>query len=135
MVANANTKGNNPKRITVGGKVGGNAGGNAGGKTKSNVNNNAGQTRRDNSISLIFNGDTGMNQIVYVKQFMSKRSGTQMLKFIVYDFNKNVKYSFTKPLYYVLKVAYPNLDVGDDQITIIGQLTPKTQPNSTTNGQ
>jgi hypothetical protein len=120
---NTNVGGGN-KNFVVGGYGGarkpyntGNAG-NA--SNASNTGNVGGPRNNDESIKFMVDGK---NALIFARLFRTKRNGTQMVKFIIYDFDALKKLSAAIPLAILLKTAFPTLQL---ELTEIGDLTAQT---------
>jgi hypothetical protein len=113
-----NTKASNGGKFVVGGS------GNVGNVVNNAVvaNNTVAQnTQRTNPDDIKFMID-GKNALIFARSFRTKARNTQMIKFIIYDFDAKKKYSSAVPLAVVVKTAFPSLQLNLEEI---GDLTPQ----------
>jgi hypothetical protein len=120
---NTNVGGGN-KNFVVGGYGGvrkSYSSGNAGNASDaSNAGNVGGPRNSDESIKFMVDGK---NALIFARLFRTKRNGTQMVKFVIYDFDALKKFSAAIPLAVLLKTAFPILQLEMQQI---GDLTAQT---------
>jgi hypothetical protein len=114
---NTNVGGGN-KNFVVGGYGGAKKSYNTG--NANNAGNVGGPRNNDESIKFMVDGK---NALIFARLFRTKRNGTQMVKFIIYDFDALKKLSAAIPLAILFKTAFPTLQL---ELTEIGDLTAQT---------